>query len=199
MKLILFSGFLGSGKTMSIISLAKEIMEKASGNGTRLVIVENEVGETGIDDKVLSSAGYEVKSLLSGCICCTLQTGFTKAIKDIEDKFSPDYVIFEPSGIAYPDRIINTIRLYGSFIEYIKLVTVIDSSRWKKLMKITPSLITAQIKEADIVLINKCDLVSNEDVNELEKEIVEINPKAVTYKVIASDGANPIIWRDVIL
>jgi G3E family GTPase len=198
MKLIIFSGFLGSGKTMSILSLAKKIMETKSIKNTRLVIVENEVGETGIDDKVLSTTGFTVESLLSGCICCTLQTELTKAINEIEENFSPDYVIFEPSGVAYPDRIINTLKKFGKSIESIKLVTLVDASRWEKLMTVTPLLIKGQLKNANVILINKCDLANDHELNKIENDIKEINTKAIIHKIIASENIKSVIWDSIL-
>lgn len=127
MKVILFSGFLGVGKTACILSLARHLMDGHSGEGTRLVIIENEVGEIGVDDLILQTAGYEVQSLLSGCICCTLSTDLTKTLNDISAQYDPEYVIFEPTGVAFPRRIADTLRAWGHPAEWIRQVTVVDA------------------------------------------------------------------------
>jgi G3E family GTPase len=113
MNIIIFGGFLGSGKTTTILSLAHYIVEKEkSSDKPNLVIIENEIGETGIDDKVLKSNGYSVKELFSGCICCTLSSDLTIMLNDIAEKVNPKWVIIECTGLAYPSKITDTLNKY---------------------------------------------------------------------------------------
>ena len=118
MNIIIFGGFLGSGKTSTILSLAHFIVEKGKkSDKPNLVIIENEIGEIGIDDKVLKSSGYSVNELFSGCICCTLSTDLVIMLNDISEKISPSWVIIECTGLAYPSKIINSLNKYGKGIE----------------------------------------------------------------------------------
>lgn len=198
MNLIIFSGFLGSGKTKLILSMAKKITLLAEKDKTRLVILENEIGETGIDDKILNSKGYQVKSLLSGCICCSLKAELTEAIRQIVKDIAPEYIIFEPTGVANPDNILDSVKKYGYNLESIKVISVADASRWKKLMKVTPNLIQNQMKAADVILINKCDLASEELLDEIEAQLLEWNPVAAVHRVIALKEVEPSIWNGII-
>jgi G3E family GTPase len=194
MKLFIFSGFLGSGKTKLILSIAKEITLSAEKDKTKLVILENEIGETGIDDKILNSKGYNVQPLLSGCICCTLKVELIEAINQIMRDIAPEYIIFEPTGVAKPENILDNITKYGYNVEDIKLISVADASRWNKLMKVTPNLIHSQMQSADLILINKCDLVSDEVLSKIELELSEWNPDAEIHRVVALNGMDPAIW-----
>lgn len=198
MKLIVFSGFLGAGKTMAILSLAGMLMRGRREGRTRLVIVENEIGAAGIDDKVLGQAGYEVRSLLSGCICCTLSTDLASTLGEIAQSYDPDYVIFEPSGVAFPDRIIGTIRSFVAPVEWITQVTVVDAKRWKRLMAVTPELAAAQVQNADTLLLNKCDLVSAGELEQVEQALRRINARAVIRRVVATDAIPDQIWREAV-
>ena len=198
MKLIIFSGFLGSGKTRLILSIAKEITKAEEKDNRRLVILENEIGETGIDDKVLNSKGYQVKSLLSGCICCTLKVELTEAINQIVKDITPEYIIFEPTGVANPDNILDSVTKYGYDLESIKVISVADASRWNKLMKVTPNLIRNQMKGADVILINKCDLASEEVLNEMDFQLSEWNSDAAVHRVIALNEVDSSIWNGII-
>lgn len=198
MKVILFSGFLGSGKTVAILSLARYLMKGKKEGRNRLVIIENEVGETGIDDEVLTSAGYKVQSLLSGCICCTLSTDLTKTLNDIGETYAPEYVIFEPTGIAFPHRITDTLKTWGADIEWIRQVTVVDAPRWGRIRQVTPALVEAQVASADCVLLNKCDLAGEETLERTEAELRILNPQAELRRVVAAQDVDESIWRTVL-
>ncbi len=198
MKLLVFSGFLGSGKTMAILSLALSLLRRGSEDRTRLVIIENEVGAAGIDDTILERAGLEYKALLSGCICCTLALDLTKTIDEIAEQYHPEYIIFEPSGIAYPDRIIDTLQKYVPDLEWIRQITVVDAQRWNRLRQVTATLVDAQVKTADFILLNKCDLVSSAQLEAIEDGLRHLNPMAQQYRTIATDGLPEALLRQVI-
>lgn len=198
MKLIVFSGFLGSGKTMAILSLAASIMKGLREDRTRLVIIENEVGAAGIDDTLLENAGLEFRSLLSGCICCTLAADLTKTISSIAEQYNPEYVIFEPSGIAYPDRIIHTLEKYAPDLEWIRQITVVDAQRWNALRHVTAILVDTQVETADLILINKCDLATAAQLEAIETQLHQLNPVAKRYRTVATDGLPVELLKQVI-
>ena len=100
MRLLLFAGFLGSGKTTLIISIARQATEA----GRRLCVIVNEIGEVGIDGEVLRVGDLEVKEITAGCICCQIGVDLVRTLRELEEGFRPDLVIIEASGIATPHR-----------------------------------------------------------------------------------------------
>ncbi len=212
MNIIIFGGFLGSGKTSLIISLAHFIVdgskaekgtlsigERASDAPvkTELVIIENEIGETGIDDKLLKKGGYSVKELFAGCICCTLATDLTTTLNQLAEDAAPGWVIVECTGLAYPGRIIEVLEKYGKGLGTIHTVSVVDAERWEILLEVTPELVSNQVADGDTVLINKIDLVNEQELRLIEEKINEIKPGAYVERVLATGTIDEGIWRKV--
>lgn len=195
MKVIIFSGFLGCGKTTLILSLAERLI---AGGSRKVIILENEIGEAGIDDKVLAGRGYTVKTLLSGCICCSLRTELVQAIRNLDEEFSPDYVIFEPTGVAYPDRIAESVREYGKCVESVDIFTVVDARRWEKIHKGLKALAEGQLRHADFIMINKCDTVDKAEVEKVDLEIAQINGTAKRAKISALNGLPRDFWEGAV-
>ena len=106
MKILLVGGFLGSGKTSFILKLAHHMIEDLG--IANIVILENEIGEISVDDKVLKGSGYQVKGLFAGCVCCTLAGELPSTVRQIERDIHPDWIIMEATGVAFP------YSLYGS-------------------------------------------------------------------------------------
>lgn len=198
MNLIIFGGFLGSGKTSLILSLAHFLVQKESTNKTNLVIIENEVGEIGIDDKVLKSDGFSVKELFSGCICCQLTSDLITTLNDIQENVNPKWVIIETTGLAYPGKILGSLNKYGKRIESIRTVTVVDVERFEELIEIAPVLIENQVFEGDNILINKIDLVTEQEIRLVESSVKKINERAAVYKVSANSEIKGSIWEEVV-
>ena len=208
MNILLFGGFLGSGKTSIILQVAKYLMEnleeeflkRQTKNGKpSLVIIENEVGETGIDDKILKAKGLSVRDLFAGCICCTLNSQLFTCLNEIHEEMSPKWVIIETTGMAYPDKISETITKYGEGIESLKTIIVADAERWDKLSKYMPSLIEGQISNADIILLNKIDCLEPNQVNDVEESIRKINSSALLFTLSAHHEVDPQIWREAVI
>ncbi|AFM00439.1 MULTISPECIES: GTP-binding protein [Desulfitobacterium] len=205
MKVLLFGGFLGAGKTSSILSAAKFLVEnnptaQASNPETpSLVIIENEVGETGIDDKILKAEGLMVRELFSGCICCTLTSELTVTLNELYEAYDPQWVIVEATGMAYPHRIAETIHTYGKGVESLKNIIVADAERWEELTEIVPGLVEGQIAKADLIFLNKIDCMQPETLSEIEKNLHHLNPSAQIYCVSAFRGINSEIWSEAVL
>ena len=108
MRLLLFAGFLGSGKTTLILALARQ----AALDHLRVCVLVNEVGEVGIDGEVLRLGDMEVVEITGGCICCQIGVDLVRALRDLEQEFRPDLVIVEASGIATPGGVLDAIRSY---------------------------------------------------------------------------------------
>lgn len=199
MKIIIFGGFLGSGKTSLILSLAQFIVDvgKKTSDNPSLVIIENEIGKMGIDDKVLKSGGFSVRELFSGCLCCTLTAELATTLQDIAQQINPEWVILEATGMAYPEKIVDTLDKYGREIDSIRTVIVVDAERWDELEDMVPVLLETQIVAGDTVLINKIDLVTEDELKHVHSCIAKLNTKARICKVSAEGRINESVWREV--
>ena len=205
MKLVLFSGFLGAGKTTSVLSASLFLLRRMGECGlcdkttgrTPLVILENEVGDVAYDEALLRNSGLEVKNLLSGCICCTLSTDLIIELEDIRHKYNPVYVIFEPSGAAFPDRIQDSVSQCGIEIEWFRIVTIVDVQRYSGLMTVVPNLIEKQIAAADTILISKTDLLPEPQQIKVMEQIRKVNGRASVYKSPYGAIDGNLLWAEV--
>lgn len=200
MNVIVLGGFLGSGKTSLLLQLARFLTQQSQNNGSEpsLVIIENEIGETGIDEKVLRSDGLDVRELFSGCICCTLTADLTICLNEIQETLSPKWVIIEATGMAYPHKIIETLTSYGKGIDRLKTLVVVDAERWDELSTVITGLIEGQIKNADIILLNKIDCLDPLLLSCVEENVIKLNPSALFYSVSSNRGIDPKIWSEVV-
>ena len=171
----LLFGFLGSGKT----TLAKHLLAERSREVKTAVIV-NEFGEVGVDGDILKGDNVDVVELNSGCLCCTLRGSLMMAVEELRDKAKVGRVIVEATGIAQPAELLDTLAdasLEGG-LEVGPLVTVIDAFKFPKLLSMLGDFYVDQIENADIILVNKIDLVSPVQLEEVTRQIRELNPEA---------------------
>lgn len=176
MEVIVVGGFLGSGKTTTIINMGKYLAEK----GKKVAIIVNEIGEIGIDGDVIKRFGFDTKEITSGCICCSLKVGLRTTMNHLTKEYKPDIIMIEPTGIAFPNVIRNEIELMnlGEELKIAPLVTLIDGSRFKYLMKEVKEFAMRQIIDAEILGINKIDLIEPIRIPILEASVQQLNPKA---------------------
>jgi len=185
MKVLLVGGFLGSGKTSFILQLAHHLAEEQGVK--QLAILENEIGEISIDDQVLRGAGYTVRGLFSGCVCCTLSGALPETILDIQRELAPDWLIREASGLADPGSIRDTLeRALG--LEC-RVICLADAKRWKRLERAVPDLMQGQMESADLVLVNKCDLADADTVQAVTEAVEAMHPGVPTA---AASAAQPL-------
>ena len=197
MKVLILGGFLGSGKTTLLLSLARYLVDSSrSGSVYKVVILENEVGREGIDDKLLRGNGFNVENLFNGCACCTLAGELVSAAYEIEKEYAPDWLIVETTGLAYPGLIQDNLSA-GIGMES-RVCTVVDVSRWKRLMNAMRELFVGQTERVDVVLMNKTDLVPEQVLNDVGKDIAKMNPDAVRIATSAVGHVEDYIW-DVVL
>ena len=131
MKILLLSGFLGSGKTSALLQLAAYLVRSSQQGGTSVTIIENEIGEVGVDDKVLKAQGLQVRELFAGCACCTGGADLLADIRTIRDSVGPEWIIIEATGVAYPRQIKESVE--ACFRIPVKILALADAKRWKRL------------------------------------------------------------------
>ncbi|MBQ9794351.1 MAG: GTP-binding protein [Clostridia bacterium] len=157
-KIDIFSGFLGAGKTTLIKKLIKEAYA-----GEKLVLIENEFGEIGIDGGFLKDAGIEITEMNSGCICCSLVGDFTKALGQVLTEFAPDRILIEPSGVGKLSDVIRAVE--GVATENVQLgnyTTVVDANKCKMYLKNFGEFFGDQIENAHTVILSHTDRISEE-------------------------------------
>jgi G3E family GTPase len=164
MKVIIVTGFLGSGKTTLIMALGTELVKA----GKSVAIIENDFGKVGVDSIVLRDAGFTVSEISQGCICCTLGPNFLAGLKDIHLNLRPDVVIVEPSGIANPDTILANLEYYpGPQLEPTHIIALIDGPRFHSMLPAFEKPLRAQLKVANIICISKSDRTSDDQADEI--------------------------------
>lgn len=169
-KIDIFSGFLGAGKTTLITRMLKAY------EGQKVVLIENEFGEIGVDGGFLKETGFEIKEINSGCICCSLTGDFSKALQDVVKEYNPDRIIIEPSGVGKLSDIKKVVK--DANLPINMLVTVVDAGKGKLYMRNFGEFFNNQVKEATTVLISKVDRNPQSKVLELADLIREKNPNA---------------------
>lgn len=189
------AGFLGSGKTTILLPMAGALIEQSS----KVVIIENEMGEIGIDGSYLAREGLQVQELFGGCICCTLSVGLVESIDKIEGLYHPEVIVVEATGIARPGDLKKTIFQYNKCIEKIDTVTVVDAQRYEVLRHALAPLFEAQIDAADIVVLNKIDTIDGQAVRDISTDIGLINPDAKLHTVSMDESSGfEALLRDVL-
>lgn len=163
-KIIIVSGFLGSGKTSFIKKFLDEFEDKSS-----IVIIENEFGEVSIDSAILSDTGISIREINAGCICCSVSGDFTQAMYDIKKEFNPELIIIEPSGIAKLSDIKNGI---DSDFEIINSVTVVDVERFFSYLENFGAFYKDQIANANTLVLSR----TSDRVEDIKEKILSINP-----------------------
>ena len=172
-KIDIISGFLGAGKTTLIKKLMADAFE-----GEKLVLIENEFGEIGIDGGFLRESGVEITEMNSGCICCSLVGDFGEALKEVLEKYSPDRVIIEPSGVGKLSDVIKAVKNTGDSVEINSTAVVVDASKCKMYMKNYGEFYKNQIEYAGTIILSRTQNVSEEKLDTCLKLIREENTEA---------------------
>ena len=167
MHLIVITGFLGSGKTTLLLEIAKQL----SSEGKKVAIIENEVGDLGIDDCLIKENGYNVREIYSGCICCSLRLDLITTLLAIERDHDPEIVILEPSGVAGPKQVLSAFQGYGGEIDRKIVINIVDASRYLQLENLDMPIIQDGLETADIIVLNKKDLISETELCGLRKKL----------------------------
>lgn len=175
--LVIVTGYLGSGKT----TLLKGILQNTN---KKIAIIMNEFGDIGIDGKILKGKSADMIELSGGCVCCSLTGELENAIKEITGKYKPDYIIVETTGVAEPGAMLTNLENVPG-VELNSVVCVVDAYALAKYPSIGHTGL-AQIESADILLINKTDLVKASEIENAEKTLRGINPGANMIRTVRS-------------
>mgnify|MGYP004715748069 FL=1 len=186
-KIDIISGFLGAGKTTLIKKLLKEAFE-----GEQVVLIENEFGEIGIDGGFLKDAGIEIREMNSGCICCSLVGDFGASLKEVVEKYHPDRILIEPSGVGKLSDVIKAVQGVEEDVD-IQLnsyTTVVDAKKCKMYMKNFGEFFDNQVQYAGAIIMSRTDIVDEKKAMESMELLRSINEKAaiITTPIEKLDG-----------
>ena len=176
-KIDIISGFLGAGKTTLIKKLIKEAL-----GGEKVVLIENEFGEIGIDGGFLKEAGIEITEMNSGCICCTLVGDFGAALRDVITKYEPDRIIIEPSGVGKLSDVIKAVADVKKDFETVELnsfIAVVDAGKTTMYMKNFGEFFNDQIENANTIVLSRTGKTSESKLEKAVAAIKEHNNKAI--------------------
>jgi len=197
MDMIIISGFLGSGKTTLILGSVERIRQRT---GKRIAIIVNDFGNIGIDGKVMERHGLTVRELPSGCICCTLGSSFLETVSQLNDRFKPDLLIVEPSGIANPNLLLDTMKRYtGPPLGSIKVVVLVDTVRFPILVQVMINPLLDQLKVGDMIVLTKADEVDEQRMREVEGYTREAVGDIPIIPVSSADGRNMDEFVDMLM
>lgn len=173
-KITIFSGFLGAGKTTLIKKLIKEGYK-----GEKLVLIENEFGQIGIDGGFLKDAGIEITEMNSGCICCSLVGDFGKALVKVLDEYKPDRILIEPSGVGKLSDVINAVKNIDAHdVELDGFTTVVDAKKCKMYQKNFGEFFDNQITYASCIILSHTSSLSQQKLSEAVELVRKFNESA---------------------
>ncbi|MCI9060164.1 MAG: GTP-binding protein [Lachnospiraceae bacterium] len=174
-KIDIISGFLGAGKTTFIKKMLEDVFQ-----GEKIVLIENEFGEIGIDGGFLKDSGIEISELNSGCICCSLVGDFGKNLREVMERFHPERILIEPSGVGKLSDVMKSVQEVEQENE-VKLngrITVVNTAKATKQMKAFGEFFNNQIEYATVVVLSRTQNVKPEQTELVVKAIREKNPDA---------------------
>lgn len=174
-RIDIVSGFLGAGKTTFIQRLLDEALKTQ-----KVVLIENEFGEIGIDGGFLKESGIEIREMNQGCICCSLVGDFEKSLTEVVNRYQPDRIIIEPSGVGKLSDIIGAVKTVSGKLDVVldAAVTVVDAKKAKLYSRNFGEFFNNQILYAGTVVLSRTDIADDAKIEEAVKIVKEINPKA---------------------
>ncbi len=172
-KVDVISGFLGAGKTTLIKKMFESILSKE-----KVVLIENEFGEIGIDGTFLKDSGIQIKEINAGCICCSLVGDFSASMKEVLDTYHPERIIIEPSGVGKLSDIVNAVLKLKEELQINILATVVDGPKTKMYLKNFGEFFINQVEAANTIIISKTDKMSENQIVEVVDVIKEKNDHA---------------------
>ena len=186
-KIDIISGFLGAGKTTFIKKLLKEAIA-----GEKVVLIENEFGEIGIDGGFLKEAGIQIREMNSGCICCSLVGDFGTSLKEVVDKYHPDRILIEPSGVGKLSDVIKAVQGVQGDVDIVlnSYTTVVDAKKCKMYMRNFGEFFDNQVEYAGAIIMSRTDIIDEKKAQQAMELLRGINAKAaiITTPIEKLDG-----------
>ena len=186
-KIDIISGFLGAGKTTLIKKLLKEAYADE-----QVVLIENEFGEIGIDGGFLKEAGIEIREMNSGCICCSLIGDFGTSLKEVVDKYHPDRILIEPSGVGKLSDVIKAVQGVQGDVDIVlnSYTTVVDAKKCKMYMRNFGEFFNNQVEYAGAIIMSRTDIIDEKKAQQAMELLRGINAKAaiITTPIEKLDG-----------
>lgn len=194
MKIIIVSGFLGSGKTTFIFQAMNHLLE----NKEKTALIINEAGTSGVDNVFLRQTGANVWDISGGCICCTSSAGFRQAFAEIRQTFKPDVVLIEPSGIADPVELQELAVSCLEAADCFKTITLLDSDRIETILDAVHHLTAAAVGAAHTVMITKTDMASPSGIEKARDFAANTNPGASVIPVSLSGPLDQATMKELL-
>ena len=200
MKITQIAGFLGCGKTTLMLKLARLVADDGK---RKVALVVNEIGEIPVDAEVLEEGGMRVKPIGGGCVCCEMAGPFGQALAEMRKRFGPDHVLVEPTGVAIPHqvKIAAKMGMRQGKIAMGAVIVLFDATRPAELLDMDKMglLVKNQVKDADILVISKIDLVDAEVLKDVQERVRTLNEQAeiVNLSSFTGEGVERIV--DVVL
>ena len=170
-NVLLISGFLGSGKTTFIIKLIKYLSDK----NIKTALTVNEAGEIGVDNQYMKQLGYDVWELFGGCICCSLSSNLKSTINELSTTYDPEIIIIEPSGVAEPDMVYESLLATGISEKNIYNFLILDPTRIQMFIEVLSPLLNSSLNLCNAVIMNKIDVAHIDEIKECENIISNMN------------------------
>jgi len=183
LKIVEVAGFLGSGKTTTILKIAERLGRK----GATVAVVVNSLGGVPVDGLVFRESGLNVKEIGGGCICCELAVNLAHTIRLLKETYDPDFVMIEPVGLAIPKQVMSAVRASKLEVEISPVLVLFDITDAEASLdeERLGHLVVRQIKGADVIAINKIDAVDEDAMAKTESVLKALNPSAPIIRISA--------------
>ncbi len=194
MNLLLFAGFLGSGKTTLIRTFAQRLTDE----GLTACFIVNEVGEVGIDGRVLGDGGLDVYEITAGCICCEIASSLVTTAEQIVERYHPDLLVIEASGIAAPEGVLKALaHRRGELYQDQLVVSLVDPTRLEMLLAVALPLTEAQVRGADELVITKLDEATPDELTAARETLEDLAPQTRVSEITSDkpESLHPLLGR----
>lgn len=192
MRTLILAGFLGAGKTTVLMELASFLVRA----GKQVVILENEISSAGVDNQLLKSRGFQVRNIFAGCVCCSSSGVLCRDVELIRREYAPDWLIIEATGMAFPDAIRESLRRELELEA--SVVTMVDASRWKRVLAAMRQFAVSQLEGASAVLVTKIDKVDDSALHAVTQSVAEIALGVPMYPVCAIRPIPEELWYGIL-
>lgn len=160
-----------------------------------VIILENEISEAGVDNQLLSRANFTVENIFAGCICCSSTAALETSVHEIEQRYHPEWLLIEATGMAFPDAIRTTLQKAG--YPDASILALADAKRWYRVVRAMEQFVISQLKDADVVLLNKIDLVDADTLEDVKQKAAAYNPGARLEAISAVQPQGDAFWSEI--